>query len=244
MKKVLCGIVCVAAGAALAVEPVTVATVEVRAVNSGLTNTIVAIPGLDLATGGALAISNLVKTTNLAAGDMLYAFSNGEYETWELVNTAGVKHWEKATIKCTIRADGQDTEAGASSASYTMSVGSGIWLSRKMSGSTGAFYVYAQKPASIDDSTVAAGATELLGNPTGDDATPTIDGAQNGDQIIVPSSTGFLKVVNFTYEVKDDVGAWVDDDFKSGLPSNLIKAGTGFWYKAASDGSTRTISWQ
>ena len=239
MKKVLCGIACVAAGAALAVEPVTVATVEVRAVNSGLTNTIVAIPGLDLATGDALAISNLVKTTNLAAGDMLYAFSNGEYETWELVDTAGVKHWDKATYTCTISANGDRTDTGTSASSYTMSVGSGIWLSRKASGSTDAFYVYAQNPGSIGSTSVAAGKTVLLGNPKATNAAPTISGARSKDKIIVPTA-GLPKYYNYSGTVWQSVtGAEVTS---SETPPS-ITAGTGFWYKASEASGTRTITW-
>ena len=237
MKKVLCGIVCVAAGAALAVDPVTVSTVEVRAVNSGLTNTIVAIPGLDLA-GGPLAISNLVKTTNLSAGDMLYAFSGGKYETWELKDSASGKYWDKAAYKYTISAAGTETKAGTASADYTMSVGSGIWLSRKASGSAGTFYVYAQNPGSIDDSTVAAGATELLGNPTTVGKSPTIPNAQSGDQIIVPTAT-FLQYYTYNGTVWRYLDS--DDTIKQGLPT--IGAGQGFWYKAASGGSERTIGW-
>ena len=236
MKKVLCGIVCVAAGAALAVDPVTVSTIEVRAVNSGLTNTIVAIPGLDLA-GGPLVISNLVKTTNLAAGDMLYAFSNGEYETWTLVDSAGSKYWDKASLKCTIDAEGNATEkAGVSASSYTMSVGSGIWLSRKVSGSTGAFYVYAQQPASTD-TTIAAGVkAALVGNPTATDKAPTVSDMVDGDQIAVPQA-GTLKQYTYITEL---------DGWRSGASKTLpsIAAGTGFWYIPSTNSAHQvTITW-
>ena len=238
MKKVLCGIVCVAAGAALAVDPVTVSTVEVRAVNSGLTNTIVAIPGLDLA-GGPLAISNLVKTTNLAVGDMLYAFSGGEYETWELKESADVKYWEKASYTCTISAEGISRATGTSAASYTMSVGQGIWLSRTASGTSEPFYVYAQQPTSTS-TTVAAKETALVGNPTQSNRIPTITTPEEGDQVVVPKS----KVPTiYTY----NGSSWTVKSGWSGetpvsLPS--ITAGTGFWYVSNSNSVNGvTISW-
>ena len=123
-----------------------------------------------------------------------------------------------------------------------MSVGSGIWLQRSASGTGNPFYVYA---AHVDSptTTVSANATVLLGNPTTTSKAPTISGMQNGDQIIVPNNTAFPTY--YTYVVKNEVGAWKyidsNDALQTGLPT--ITAGTGFWYKAANAGSSRTMSW-
>jgi hypothetical protein len=231
MKKLLCGFFCVTAGALLAAE-VTVATVDVIAVDSGMKNTVVAIPGLDLATGDNLAISNLVKTTNLSDGDMLYAFKNGSYETWTL--DSGV--WTRNTALYSVNNAGQIAATeGTASSDMTMSVGSGIWLSRVNStyAKGNPFYIYAAHVAS-PSTTVAAGATVLLGNPltaVDGDKFPTVTGAQSGDVIIIPTAK---LPRSYTY----NGSAWVGI---GALPA--IARGTGFWYKATASGSTRTVTW-
>ena len=234
MKKILCGILCASACAAVASVEQVVSTVEVRAVNSGYTNTIVAIPGLDLGTGGELAISNLVKTTNLLAGDRLVAFSGDNYESWEL-NASGV--WEKNSALITVDGNGNVSEREGTSASLmTLGVGSGIWLSRVASGASNAFYVYAQQPTSYSTTIPAADGTSLVGNPTQGNAAPNVDGCVNGDKILVPTS-GMPKT--YTY----DGTSWkYRSGFteKTGLPT--IAAGTGFWYVKAGS-NVVTISW-
>lgn len=231
MKKLLCGFLCVSAGALLATE-VTVATVDVIAVDSGLKNTIVAIPGLDLA-GGKLVVSNLVKTSNLTIGDKLYAFVGGEYESWELKNGAGGRYWDHAAQRYTISSAGAVESASTPASNMRMDVGSGIWLSRTGDVTTGhPFYIYAAHTNELS-TTVAANTEVLLGNPlTGSDKAPSITGAQSGDKIILPGK--FLKT--YTYSGS----AWTSSS-GSGLPT--ITRGTGFWYKSVSDGSDRTVSW-
>ena len=232
MKKLLCGILCASAGAALAVDA-TVATIEVREINSGMTNTIVAIPGLDL-TGGALVVSNLVKTTNLTAGDTLMAFTNGVYETWTLDEN---KHWVAPTTTLSIGAGGdQSQSAGTPASQFTLGVGSGIWVSRTASGVSSPFYVYALHPESTT-STVAGGSTALLGNPKQSNAAPTVTGCVSNDQIVV-ATTGIAK--RYTYNGSAWT-SWSGINMTTGLPT--IAAGTGFWYISKGSGAV-TISWE
>lgn len=235
MKKLICGFLCVTVGVALAdvVESV-VATIEVRAITSSLTNTVVAIPGFDLATGGELAISNLVKTTNLEAGDKLVAFDGERYETWTL-SAVGGKHWEKTAKKITILADGSESDAAGIDASlYTLSVGKGIWLSRTVSGTASPFYVYAQQPESTS-TTVRAGATALVGNPTTDDKSPTITDPAINDIIVLPQQSGTSKRYQYTGS------KWFFGGTKYDVPPS-ITAGTGFWYISKGE-SNVTITW-
>ena len=245
MKKLLGGLLCATAGAAIAFET-TVSTIEVRAINSGTTNTIVAIPGLDLA-GGPLAISNLVKNVNLASGDQLIAFSDGSYQTWEL-NSSGV--WVEAAGLYSVGGDGNESESsgtpGTPASEFTLGVGSGIWVSRKASGCATPFYVYAQRPASMT-STIAHGETALVGNPTvNNTAFASFANCAAGDEISIPAPAvpGGKRVYTF----KD--GKWgykavntethmlyrVDEN-----PS--ITAGTGFWYKSTGE-SDVTLNWE
>ena len=235
MKKLICGFLCVAVGVALADVESVVATIEVRAITSSLTNTIVAIPGLDLATGDDLAISNMVKTTNLAAGDKLVAFDGERYETWTLREDGG-KHWEKTSQKITISASGAESGVGTAASLYTLPVGKGIWLSRTASGTSSPFYVYAQQPASTG-TTIAAGVkAALVGNPTATDKAPTVLDMVDGDQIAVPQA-GTLK--QYTYIT--ELGGWRSGASKT-LPS--IAAGTGFWYIPSTNSAHQvSITW-
>ena len=240
MKKLLCGLLCASAVLPAVAVDVEVANIDVIEIDSGLKNTIVAIPGLDLA-GGDLVISNLVKTTNLKQGDKLVAFSDGKYESWELDADGG--HWTQAASRFLITANGTTSSDATPASLVTMSVGSGIWLQRSVFAKGNSFYIYATHVDS-PSTTVAANATVLLGNPTVTDKTPTISGAQNGDQIIVPVEGVFLSRRTFTYT--DGAWKYIDssDKLQTGLPENLIVAGTGFWYKAANAGSTRSVSWE
>lgn len=236
MKKLICGFLCVAVGVALADVESVVATIEVRAITSSLTNTIVAIPGLDLATGGDLAVSNLVKTTNLEDGDKLVAFDGERYETWTL-RADGGKHWDKTAQKITISADGsEELSVGTAASLYTLPVGKGVWLSRTASGTSSPFYVYAQQPASTG-TTIAAGVkAALVGNPTATDKAPTVSGMVDGDQVAVPQA-GTLK--HYTY-ISETIG------WRSGATEGLpdIDAGTGFWYIPSTNSAHQvTITW-
>ena len=225
MKKLLCGIICASAAVVLADAPTaTVSTVDVIEIDSGLKNTVVAVPGLDLS-GGTLVISNLVKTTGLTAGDTLYAFDNGKYESWVLEDG----HWAHAAQRHTISSTGAVENASTPASMQEMAVGRGIWLNRQDTSKP--FYVYAAHVES-PSTEVTAGTTVLLGNPSITNAVPRISGAQTGDQILIPTS-------KFTSKYQYNGSAFVG--LKGNLPA--IVKGTGFWYKAVSDGSTRTITW-
>ena len=232
MKKILCGMVCVAAGASFASIEATVATVDVIAVDSSLSNTVIAVPGLDLATGGDLAISNLVKTTNLTPGDRMLAFSGGNYDCWTLSSD---KIWVKPDLKFTLDGVGADHVVNTVDASLvTKAVGSGIWISRQDASKP--IYIYAQHTNTLS-STVAAGTTALLGNPSQTSKAPTISGCAELDQIIVPTS-GLPK----TYTYKDSQWySYTGLEKEYGLPT--VTAGTGFWYVSKGSAAV-TVSWQ
>ena len=232
MKKLLLGFACASAGAAFAVET-TVATIDVIAVDSDLTNTVIAIPGLDLSSGGDLAISNLVKTTNLTAGDRLLAFADSQYECWTL--NSG-KKWEKAEKKFLITGSGADEVLTTDASMFTMATGSGIWISRHNTSEP--IYIYAQH-VSAPTSTVAAATTALVGNPKTASATPTVTGCSIGDKILVPTKG---LPAEYEYRTENDKTGWYyrkGFSYVLGLPK--IKAGTGFWY--VSTASAVKISW-
>lgn len=228
MKKILCGILCASAGAALAVES-QVTTIDVIEVNSDLTNVVVAIPGLDLA-GGDLAISNLVKTVNLKNGDKLFAFNDGTYQAWVL---SGGGKWVEVAL-AEQDSDGKvAVAAGTPAADKRMLVGAGIWLHRQDTSKS--FYIYGAH-SDVLTSTAAAGKTTLVGNPTQTGKAPSIPAPSVGDQVIIPTAG-----LPITYTYRNSAWGYMQNGvLKTGLPS--IAAGTGFWYVSKGE-SDVTINW-
>ena len=117
---------------------------------------------------------------------------------------------------------------------YRFMVGSGIWISRQDASKP--IYIYAQHTNTLS-STVAAGTTALLGNPSQTSKAPTISGCAELDQIIVPTS-GLPK----TYTYKDSQWySYTGLEKEYGLPT--VTAGTGFWYVSKGSAAV-TVSWQ
>jgi len=230
MKKVFCGILCASAGVALAVES-TVTTIDVIEVKSGLTNVVIAIPGLDLA-GGNLAISNLVKTSNLDVGDMLIAFNDGNYECWTLSGTP--KKWV-STPGPLQDGSGHQVDLTSSPASDTrMLKGQGIWLSRSNPSAERPVYIYGAHSDSKVTNVVGTKPV-LVGNPTLASEIPTISGSAVNDEVAIPQpGKKMLKRYKWTGS------AWFSAGATTLLPE--VAAGTGFWYIPASSANV-TITW-
>ena len=254
MKKLLSIAVCASAVAAFA-DPTTVnvGSVGVTAVTSGLTNTIVAVSYTELGDGnGNITISNIVKTANLTAGDLLHVFKDGStYETYTLTAGSGnVLYWDK-TANYVLDNYGNLSAGQSTDASIErLAPGLGLWLIRK--GWNGVspftFYIYGKPLESAASTSVAAGGAALVGNPTQDSLVPTITGAQEGDIIQIPDPTNTaLQMTKYKYmQDKNDNNALKWTTKKNGvkvytLPS--IGAGMGFSYVAGSATGTRVISW-
>ena len=237
MKKFLCGFFGVAASTAMAVD-VLETTVDVTAINSPLTNVVVAISVLDLSTGGDLAISNLVKTTNLKKDDKLYAFDNGKYECWTLSADGGV--WERMEHAYTISSTGSESElTGTDAALVRMAVGKGIWLHRQDPATSNPFYVYGAHAATKTSVVPLGVSAALVGNPTQTAQVPTSPDIVQGDIIAVPTE-GKLKRYSWN---GTSWGVYGSNGIR--IPMSSIPAGTGFWYipKAATPHAV-TLNWQ
>ena len=239
MKKLLAIAVCASAVAAFAdLEPTTLGTVGVTAITSTLTNTVVAVSYKDLAEAGNIAVSNIVKTTNLLEGDRLYVFNNGSYQVYKLSSNGG--YWQKMTNAEVGSTGGLTITEGVAANSKLLAVGQGIWLVRgpKWDGEEFTFYIYG-KPANSNTVPVSSG-TNLVGNPTTSNVAPTVANPSDGDRVLVPQN--FALPITYTYNETKKQWSHTGSDHKKvfgALPE--IKAGTGFWYVAKGEVTTITF---
>ena len=233
MKKLLSIALCAAAAAAFAEgeEEISLGQVGVTKI-AARTNTIIAVSYQDLASGD-VAISNLVKTTNLAVGDQMAVFNDGVYETWTLTaGTGGAKYWAKNEKQYTLDADGKLVEDKTKDAAIvTRSVGTGLWIIQKSNPIQDYIYLYG-KPAAVATSTTVAGKWTLIGNPLQVAATPVITDVDATDQIVTVNSDGTLKYFNYK------AGKNWRDGAKNPMPD--FQPGIGCWVRST---AAKTVTW-
>lgn len=240
MKNILSIALCATAIAAFGDDIVVSETqVGIYPVQSSTKNTLIAV-SLHGDDGQAISVSNLVKTANLTEGDKLYAFdsTNGLYEGWTLdVN----KRWQSATTKYTIDASGNiAAKQGTSAGGATQIVGSGIWLVRA-SDTPDSFTIYLTgKPVTSPTTTIVAGKTNLVGNPTKADGTPVISGAVAGDVIEIPGENAQTGRIRYQY----DGSEWTTMQNHRPVPGRpLIPANQGFWYLSKGESNITIETW-
>ena len=253
MKKLLSIAVCASAVAAFATDTeIPLGDIGVTAITSDLTNTIVGVSYKELGDGdGNITISNIVKTANLTAGDLLHVFKDASnYETYTLTSGAGGTLYWNQTLNYKINQYGDLVEDTTSSANVaTLGPGAGLWLVRKgwNGASSFTFYIYGKPVTSAVSTTLTAGTPALIGNPTQTAQVPTITTPAAGDIIQIPdSANAALRVTKYKYMAdKTDGNTLKWTTKKSGsyvreLPN--IAPGKGFWYIPVS-GNAPTISW-
>lgn len=242
MKNILSIALCATAIAAFGDDIVVSETqVGIYPVQSSTKNTLIAV-SLHSDGGQAISVSNLVKTANLTKGDKLYAFDSatGLYEGWELDEN---KRWKSATTKYYIDASGDIAmKEGTSAGGATQIVGTGIWLVRA-SDTPGSFTIYLTgKPVTSPTTTIVAGKTNLVGNPTKVAGTPEISGAANGDVIEVPGGSGPTGRTRYQYNgTKSEWTTIKDHAVSKGLP--VIPANQGFWYLSKGASNITIETW-
>ncbi len=214
---------------------------------SPLKNTIVAVPWVEVGTGDAIKVANLVKTDNLTAGDFLYVYgTDGKWYAYKLEGTPLA--WTAVTT-----VDEKGVAVSEAPANQTLDRGSAIFLQRKDPSKP--FYIYGQYKQSVgDQKKVTAGTTEapafslvaspkdVAFNPNGTNA---ITNFNDDDKIIVPQNGG----ESLVYERKD--GRWKynkktevsvgNKKYSSSTwtEADEIPMGTGFWY--VSQGTSAAI---
>lgn len=235
MKKLLSLAFCAASALAFADE-IECGQVGVIQVTSTQQNTVIAAAFGDLASGGDIKVANIVKTTGLASGDQLFVFKNGSFSGWTYNDESN--SWDAVAANVLLDENGNiKSVAGTAATDESVVYGSGVWLKRATKPSAAFTIAVYGKPVSKEIS-VAAGTTVLCGNPTYEEGTPSISGAQAGDIIKVPSDALLLK----TYRYNGTAWKYANGaSIGTGLPK--IPAGTGFWYQAADSGDARTLTW-
>ena len=238
MKKILSMVAVGASAVAAIADPINVTTtpfsVGVTAIESSTTNTIVSVSYADLGGNGDIAVSNIVKTTNLTEGDTLrvYNRANGKFKVFTL---GADKFWHVTDV---LSSDG--TEESADPGATTLDAGLGLWLVRgsAWTGEAFTFYIYG-KPTSVPSTsetaiTIANNAPTLCGNCTGSAVLPKVDNIVKGDKIVIPYNN-----LTGTRQYNWNGSAWkVGSKTLSDIPP-----GTGFWYVPNGTGSARKLYW-
>ena len=245
MKKLL-AMVAVGVSAVAAIgDPITLTSVGITRVDSSLTNTILSVSYKDLAAGGDITVSNLVKTINLVEGDELRVYSYGS--STYTVFTLGSDGFWKAMPGQTLSGGVETTDPGADPGETTLSAGVGLWLVRdaKWNGEPFTFYLYG-KPTTPPSSAATGIEIDkdkpmLCGNCTGVAKAPKIANAESQDRIIIPAPTATGTRI-YTYNGTK----WQTRINKvlTELTNEAIPAGTGFWYVPNNKGSTRKLYWE
>ena len=200
-------------------------------------------------------VSNVVKTTNLAAGDYLILKDGATYNSWVLTGTAPNLHW---TAQQVVTSDG--VTATPDSSGKRIARGMALWLHRATPSTSSPIYLFGQYSATEATTAITAGATTMVANPgTSDLKISAITGKfssgapANGDKVMLNTATGYK---TYTY----NGSAWTyKTTAASALPalpggqsadvagtatvtdSNVIPAGKGFWYQSKTGAGT--ITW-
>lgn len=212
---------------------------------------IVPVPWTKFAAGAEdIAVSNLVKTAGLSAGDKLYVYDDSakRYATWELQSD---KTWKP--VKTVKMVNGKlEVQTADSPEVATVKRGSGVWLERH--DITKPIHFVGQHDAAPVEVPVEAGTTampkwNLVASPllTDWDLNSVSEGVNVADRIIVPTGkepriytrdATNAKWGYITYEAnaKGIVKPVRKED------DTMLKAGTGFWY--VSEGGAPTLRWR
>lgn len=236
MKKLLSIAFCAAAAFAASAETAstTLLTVGVIPVTlpAGQNNTIIAaaFTGLE---GGDLTIANVVKTTNLAAGDQILLFKDGGYTAWVLGDD---KKWAKTEAAFTLDSAGNTTISTGAETSTTVTAGQGLWIIRKNATDAANIAIYG-KFVDAPSTTTAEKKWNLVGNAGL--KSKTITAGAKGDKIVTVVN-GELREYNYVASK-----GWYYQTFADGTRTvhdedPVIAAGVGFWYYTQ---SAVTINW-
>ena len=259
MKRVLLSVAILAASVCAADEISTSNVLGILPVTSSAKRTIVSVPwcAMSATDDAAIQVSNLVKTANLTAGDMLhYVNSDGSYLSWRLNGDGEVKYWESVNI-----ATEGVVSVSPSAHNQTVARGNSIVLIRQNPGNPGTFYLYGQVgTAATVSSAIVAGtdtvpAYSLIASPKPaawdvNDSAIWANVGEN-DRIFVYGNDGIT--IELVWNTENSKWCYLKDVFaevggqqvrtgtQKTVYENDIPAGQGAWY--VSYGGSPTLTW-
>ncbi len=222
---------------------------------------IISVPWVDCANASQNTfVSNVVKTTNLAAGDYLILKDGSTYNSWVLTGTAPNLHWTPVSYASTDD-PGPGVNTSDDASGKRIARGMALWLHRATPSTSTPIYLFGQYSTAAATTTITAGQTTMVANPGTSDllisaiTSKFTEGAPaNGDKVMVNTATGYK---TYTY----NGSAWTHKTTSaSSLPTlpgssqqtagvatsvavttNSIPAGKGFWYQSKTGAGT--ITW-
>jgi len=187
--------------------------------------------------GKLVTVADVVQTSTLGEGDMLYAFDHcsGLYDMYEITNGVdGVKGWKPQTTVTVTEYQTFISEAD-DPRGVELTPGYGLWLHRVGESTNGIVRIVGQVAPTYTN-TVIVGNKSLLGvSVYGDgldvrtDARFLAPNCVNGDQIQVPQTNGTLAIWKFDGKTK----AW--NSVMRGSKITTLAPGTAFWFKRSAD---------
>ncbi len=193
-------------------------------------------------------VSNVVKTTNLTAGDYIIRKSGSTYQSWVLAGESSALYWKPqviADLGVTTTTDGADTAR--------MARGDALWLHRQAPSTSSPIYLFGQYSSEAASTTLSAGVMTLVASPSAtalslSDINSKFSPAKGDILITIGSSSKTYTYSGsaWTYKVEGDTGFTLPGGASATavttatLSSLSIPAGSGFWYKAK---SAKTVNW-
>ena len=236
MKKTILLSSILAVGAAFA-EPASVTSANAIGaldvtISTTRAQTLVSVPFLGYENEGAVAVKDMVKTSNLGDDSKLYVpDGTGAYNTFKLVEGTWV-----ADKRVTVGPDGQISEdASGDQGSVTVNRGDAFWIEPKGESFDGKLYLLGQGVTTAGSSAVSEG-WNLVGNTSAEAKTISGEGYKKGEKICVQLNDAKGSLDSYTFKV--NVG-WVKigDRVASTV---TIQPGQGFWFLSK---GTTTIAW-
>lgn len=231
MKKTILLSSLFAVGAALAT------TVEsgnaVGALDVSLANnksTLIAVPFVGYGDEGAVAVQDMVKTSDLAEDSKLYVpDGQGNYNVWRL-NDKGV--WVSVDNVLIDNKGDSSQKKTEHAGSVTVNRGDSFWLEPKFTtGTTGTVFLLGQGDTTQGSSAITNGVWNLIGN-TATSAKDVPAGAE-GEKVCVPNADGGLDTYTFRKS------AWCLEGSRDSA-TVTIQPGRGFWFLSK---GTTSIAW-
>ena len=230
MKKLAISFLALAAGVMSAMAVDSANTFVTVKVNSSTTNTVIAVPLVDIGAGNEpVNITNFVLTAGLEDGATLTVKYSSDGKWYTFVNESGT--WTAGVSVDTSSV--VTTPSGAE----TIARGGAAMLHNEFTGASFDFCLYGQLATSSTTVTPVANATSAIANGSLSDCLVSSISGVEGDFIKTPKDDG--EGMN-TYKYGD--GKWKTRSGVEVTSSDVIPVGKGFWYVSKSS-TVPTITW-